>query len=284
MRYRVICLLAVLLVAPVSAQEPAPDQPGLEIFDIRDLVDSEGEVAALVRELKEAGGEEIEREAIEERLPNLSRPNISYDPTQPQLTVDIDRRRAADLGIDLPGQRHRLFNGSRAARSVTDDDVGQAVEAGPGHPAVGADGEAHVHLAAQVRVGPQRAAEGGVDGALVPADHPAMKKVPAVAFLAHVDTSPDVTGKDVVNNSWTRGACQYGIMPANGLIYLPAHACGCHGNAKLNGFIAMASTNTALAEQTRAGNRVQRGPAFGGEARPEAGDAAGTSTLTTLSR
>ena len=39
---------------------------------------------------------------IEERLPNLSRPNISYDPTQPQLTVDIDRRRAADLGIDLP--------------------------------------------------------------------------------------------------------------------------------------------------------------------------------------
>jgi len=39
--------------------------------------------------------------AIEERLPNLSRPDISYDPTQPQLTVDIDRRRAADLGIDL---------------------------------------------------------------------------------------------------------------------------------------------------------------------------------------
>ena len=36
------------------------------------------------------------RQAIEERLPNLSRPNIWYDPTQPQLTVDIDRRRAAD--------------------------------------------------------------------------------------------------------------------------------------------------------------------------------------------
>jgi hydrophobe/amphiphile efflux-1 (HAE1) family protein len=41
--------------------------------------------------------------AIEERLPNLSRPDMSYDPTQPQLTVEIDRRRAADLGIDLPG-------------------------------------------------------------------------------------------------------------------------------------------------------------------------------------
>jgi len=40
--------------------------------------------------------------AIEERLPNLSRPRISFDPTQPQLSVQIDRRRAADLGVDLP--------------------------------------------------------------------------------------------------------------------------------------------------------------------------------------
>ncbi len=39
--------------------------------------------------------------AIEDRLPNLSRPDIDYDPTQPQLKVEIDRRRAADLGIDL---------------------------------------------------------------------------------------------------------------------------------------------------------------------------------------
>lgn len=39
--------------------------------------------------------------AIEERLPKLTRPRISFDPTQPQLSVDIDRRRAADLGVDL---------------------------------------------------------------------------------------------------------------------------------------------------------------------------------------
>ena len=41
--------------------------------------------------------------AIEERLPNLQNPDISYDPTQPQLSIDIDRRRASDLGVDLPG-------------------------------------------------------------------------------------------------------------------------------------------------------------------------------------
>ena len=39
--------------------------------------------------------------AIEDRLPHLTQPQISYDPTQPQLSVEIDRRRAADLGIDL---------------------------------------------------------------------------------------------------------------------------------------------------------------------------------------
>ncbi|MGI9238325.1 MAG: efflux RND transporter permease subunit, partial [Woeseiaceae bacterium] len=40
--------------------------------------------------------------AIDEQLPNLTRPRISFDPTQPQLSVEIDRRRAADLGVDLP--------------------------------------------------------------------------------------------------------------------------------------------------------------------------------------
>ncbi len=40
--------------------------------------------------------------AVEDRLTDLSRPRISFDPTQPQLSVEIDRRRAADLGVDLP--------------------------------------------------------------------------------------------------------------------------------------------------------------------------------------
>ncbi len=39
--------------------------------------------------------------AIEERLPGLYRPRIAFDPTQPQLSVQIDRRRAADLGVEL---------------------------------------------------------------------------------------------------------------------------------------------------------------------------------------
>tara|TARA_R110002012_G_scaffold91128_3_gene222219 strand:+ start:368 stop:3511 length:3144 start_codon:yes stop_codon:yes gene_type:complete len=39
--------------------------------------------------------------AIEDRLPDLSDVRISYQPTQPQLSVKIDRRRASDLGISL---------------------------------------------------------------------------------------------------------------------------------------------------------------------------------------
>ncbi len=39
--------------------------------------------------------------AIEEQGELLSEPDISYEPTQPQLSVEIDRRRAADLGVDL---------------------------------------------------------------------------------------------------------------------------------------------------------------------------------------
>jgi hydrophobe/amphiphile efflux-1 (HAE1) family protein len=39
--------------------------------------------------------------AIEESSSHLSRPEIAYAPTQPQLSVQVDRRRAADLGVDL---------------------------------------------------------------------------------------------------------------------------------------------------------------------------------------
>jgi len=38
---------------------------------------------------------------LESGSENLSQPQISYEPTQPQLSIAIDRRRAADLGIDL---------------------------------------------------------------------------------------------------------------------------------------------------------------------------------------
>ncbi len=40
-------------------------------------------------------------EAIDTQSSMLSNPDVSYKPTQPQLSVQIDRRRASDLGVDL---------------------------------------------------------------------------------------------------------------------------------------------------------------------------------------
>ncbi len=39
--------------------------------------------------------------AIEERLPQLERPRLEFNPTQPQLSVSIDRQQASDLDVDL---------------------------------------------------------------------------------------------------------------------------------------------------------------------------------------
>jgi outer membrane protein assembly factor BamB len=63
-------------------------------------------------------------------------------------------------------------------------------------------------------------------------------------------------------NNWVRGVCQYGIMPCNGLIYAPAHACGCYMAAKLYGFWALAADSTARNRAPR-DQRLERGPAYG---------------------
>ena len=40
-------------------------------------------------------------DAIREQLDSVSRPRVSYDPSQPQLSVQIDRERASDLNVSL---------------------------------------------------------------------------------------------------------------------------------------------------------------------------------------
>ena len=47
-------------------------------------------------------------------------------------------------------------------------------------------------------------------------------------------------GKLAMQNAFTRGNCEYGVMPANGFIYNAPHNCACHPMAKLFGFNALA--------------------------------------------
>ncbi|MFQ5808431.1 MAG: PQQ-binding-like beta-propeller repeat protein, partial [Armatimonadota bacterium] len=72
----------------------------------------------------------------------------------------------------------------------------------------------------------------------------------------------DLIGGEHSRNNWIRGVCQYGIMPCNGLIYAPAHACGCYMEAKLYGFWALAADSTARS-RAPGGRRLERGPAYG---------------------
>jgi len=64
--------------------------------------------------------------AVEERSTTLSSPRIAFDPTQPQLSVSIDRRRAADLGVDLPSLAATLramIDGDELVDLNIDDDA-----------------------------------------------------------------------------------------------------------------------------------------------------------------
>ena len=47
------------------------------------------------------------------------------------------------------------------------------------------------------------------------------------------------------NVSWARGGCQYGIMPANGLVYTPPHSCACSPEVLLTAFNALSPRSSA---------------------------------------
>ena len=67
------------------------------------------------------------------------------------------------------------------------------------------------------------------------------------------------------NNSWVRGTCQYGILPANGMLYAPPDACGCHPKARLQGLNALCSTlpSSAKGKPVSEAGRLVKGPAYG---------------------
>jgi hypothetical protein len=73
----------------------------------------------------------------------------------------------------------------------------------------------------------------------------------------------DLAGSDHSRNNWIRGACQYGILPANGLLYAPSHACGCYMESKLRGFWALAPRRKQDGEARGETARLERGRAYG---------------------
>jgi outer membrane protein assembly factor BamB len=69
-------------------------------------------------------------------------------------------------------------------------------------------------------------------------------------------------GKNHARCNWTRGECFYGVMPANGLVYVPPHPCACYLGAAMNGFLAYSSACSKESEAA-AEPALEKGPAYG---------------------
>jgi len=77
----------------------------------------------------------------------------------------------------------------------------------------------------------------------------------------------DHAKKHWICHHWVRGACHYGVMPCNGLIYAPQHPCACYIEAKLFGFsvVAPPSKHGEARRDVPDEERLERGPAYGAE-------------------
>jgi outer membrane protein assembly factor BamB len=75
----------------------------------------------------------------------------------------------------------------------------------------------------------------------------------------------DFMGKKWDINHWVRGACLYGVMPANGLTYTPPHNCACYPETKLYGLNALAPASKIRAVPSLKDSdegRFEKGPAY----------------------
>ena len=72
----------------------------------------------------------------------------------------------------------------------------------------------------------------------------------------------DLKSGEVQWNSWVRGVCRYGVMPANGLLYAPPHACGCYTTVKTTGFYVLAPRDPRDGIVPSKDLSPERGPAF----------------------
>lgn len=82
------------------------------------------------------------------------------------------------------------------------------------------------------------------------------------ACLEFIDTQTNLG----LIHDWVRGACLYGVMPCNGLVYTTPNDCACQFEAKLTGLCAMApaSTDPNYPKTEPDSYRLQPGPAYHG--------------------
>jgi outer membrane protein assembly factor BamB len=82
-----------------------------------------------------------------------------------------------------------------------------------------------------------------------------------------------LTGGEHIPNDWARGACKYGIMPSNGMLYVPPDPCFCYPNQAIKGLNALTPAHKTPLTEMSPESRLQRGPAYTDVADPVKGAA-----------
>lgn len=75
----------------------------------------------------------------------------------------------------------------------------------------------------------------------------------------------DLEGTNHMRANWTRGACGYGMLPANGFLYTPPSQCFCYQGVLLTGLNALAAAREVPQEESVAKMdlpRLEKGPAY----------------------
>lgn len=76
------------------------------------------------------------------------------------------------------------------------------------------------------------------------------------------------TGKNVICGGM-RGTCQYGVMPGNGLVYVPPHSCACFSENMLHSFNCLAPDPGQTPAAESDDDRLEQGPAYGPIGNPQ---------------
>lgn len=71
----------------------------------------------------------------------------------------------------------------------------------------------------------------------------------------------DLEGDNHMRANWTRAACGFGMLPANGFLYAPPAQCFCYQGVLLTGFNALSEKRVMTQHKQKP--RLERGPAFG---------------------
>ena len=76
----------------------------------------------------------------------------------------------------------------------------------------------------------------------------------------------DLQGNDHMRTDWLRAPCTYGVMPANGLLYVAPHQCVCYQGVLMSNFNALAPSPKSDGRSSKrrdSESRLVRGPRYG---------------------